>query len=199
MVLSRPFVLALLVSLPAASAAQSPGRAVLAKMEAAYRGKWYKTLTFVQKTTIYVPGAADRLSTWWESVRYTPQYGVQLRIDRDDLAAGNGSLATADSTWIVRGGALAQVRPRGNEFVALIEGVYVQPLDVTERQVRALGVDLEKTHKRSWEGRPTTVVGTATASDTTSTQFWIDDERLVLTRMIDPARWLTAPHWGKKP
>ena len=259
-----------LFTAPSIAAAQgAPGRAVLEKMHAAYAGKWYTTLTFVQKTTFYIPGAAERVSTWWESIRYTPQYGVQLRIDRDDPAAGNGSLATADSTWIVRNGALAQVRGRGNEFLPLIEGVYVQPLDQTERQIRAIGVDMHRTHLRTWQGRPTTVVGTTSASDTTSTQFWIDDERQIVTRMIitqapplpanappgtsataamvldvvlggyervgggwletkvdifingvlrqreeytdwkvdipladalfDPARWTTAPHWGKRP
>jgi hypothetical protein len=174
----------LIVSAPGPARAQSPGRAVLEKMNAAYAGRWYKTLTFIQKTTIYRPDASSFEQTWWESVRYTPERGVQLRIDRVDLALGNGSLQTADSSWIVRGGALAQTRPTGNEFLPLIEGVYVQPLDLTERQVRAIGVDLSRSTTRQWRGRPTTVVGTGSPADTTTTQMWIDDERQVLVRMI---------------
>jgi hypothetical protein len=68
--------------------------------------------------------------------------------------------------------------------------VYVQPLDVTERQVRAMGVDLNKTRKAAWRGRPVTVLGASTAEDTTHSQAWIDDERQVIVRMIvaDSAR-----------
>ena len=173
-----------------AHAQVSPGRAVLEKMHATYAGKWYRTLTFVQKTTIFRPGSPDRIQTWWESLRYTPERGVQLRIDSGDLTTGNGSLATADSTWIVRNGMLAQVRPTGNEFLPWIEGVYMQPLDVTERQVRAMGLDLQKTRKASWRGRPVTVLGASAAEDTTHSQAWIDDERQVIVRMIvaDSAR-----------
>jgi hypothetical protein len=162
----------------------SPGRVVLEKMHETYAGKWYHSLTFVQKTTQFRPGQPERIQTWWESLRYTPQAGVQLRIDAGDLTSGNGSLATADSTWIMRNGMLAQVRPSGNEFLPWIEGVYMQPLDVTERQVRAMGVDLGKTRQGTWRGRPVTVVGASAADDTTHSQAWIDDERQVIVRMI---------------
>jgi hypothetical protein len=162
----------------------SPGRAVLEKMHVAYAGKWYRTLTFVQKTTQYRPGQPERVQTWWESLRYTPQYGVQLRIDSGDLTSGNGSLYTADSTWIIRGGMLAQIRPSGNEFLPWIEGVYVQPIDLTERQVRAMGIDLAKTRKATWRNRPVTIVGASLVDDTTHSQAWIDDERQVIVRMM---------------
>ena len=79
---------------------------------------------------------------------------------------------------------LAQVRPSGNEFLPWIEGVYVQPLDVTERQVRAMGLDMQKTRKGSWRNRPVTILGASTADDTTHSQAWIDDERQVIVRMI---------------
>jgi hypothetical protein len=183
----RPLALAAFSLAAVASSAPaqtSPGRAILEKMNATYAGKWYHSLTFMQKTTLYRPGVPERVQTWWESLRYTPAHGVQLRIDSGDLTAGNGSLATADSTWIVRNGALAQTRGEGNEFLPWIEGVYVQPLDVTERQVRAMGVDMEKTRKATWRGRPVTVLGADAAEDTTHSQAWIDDERQVIVRMI---------------
>ena len=225
-------------------------------MRATYDGKWYRTLTFVQKTTFFPPGQPERIQTWWESLRYTPERGVQLRIDSGDLTTGNGSLFTADSTWVMRNGALSATRGEGNEFLPWIEGVYVQPVDVTERQVGAMGIDMNETYRRSWRGRPTIVLGAASAADSTSSQAWIDDERQVIVRMIvegdsarpsldvlldgyvragggwlgtkvdillngvlrqreeysdwkvdvplaaalfDPAAWLTAPHWAKKP
>jgi hypothetical protein len=166
------------------TAQASPGRAALEKMNAAYAGKWYKTLTFIQKTTFYRPGAPERVQLWWESLRYTPERGVQLRIDVGSPADGNGQLATADSQWVVRNGTVAQVRANGNPFLPWIEGVYVQPVDLTERQVRAMGVDLQKVRKGTWRGRPITVVGASSATDTTHSQAWIDDERQVIVRMI---------------
>lgn len=166
------------------TAQASPGRTVLEKMRAAYANTWYRTLTFTQKTTFYPPGAPERVQLWLESVRYTPERGVQLRIDRGELAGGNGSLATADSTWIIRAGVIAQVRDKGNEFLPWIEGVYVQPLDETERQVRAMGIDMQKMRKGTWRGRPVTVLGARSPADTTRSQAWIDDERQVVVRMI---------------
>ena len=174
----------------------SPGRAILEKMHSAYAGKWYRTLTFVQKTTFYRPNAPERVQTWWESLRYTPRHGVQLRIDAGDLTSGNGSLNTADSTWMIRNGSLAQARGSGNPFLPWIEGVYVQPIDITERQVRAMGMDLQQTRKAQWRGRPVTVLGASSADDTTHSQAWIDDERQVIVRMIvaDSARPLLDVH-----
>ena len=193
MISFRSLALPALATLTLSGAAQSqvsPGRAVLEKMHAAYAGTWYRSLTFVQKTTFYRPNQPERVQTWWESLRYTPQTGVQLRIDTGDLTSGNGTIATTDSTWIIRNGMLAQIRESGNEFLPWIEGVYVQPLDVTERQVRAMGVDLNKTRKASWRGRPVSIVGASAAEDTTHSQAWIDDERQVIVRMIvaDSAR-----------
>jgi hypothetical protein len=189
----RPITLAALasVTLSAPAVSQtSPGRAVLEKMRSTYAGKWYHSLTFMQKTTLYRPGQPERVQTWWESLRHTSESGVQLRIDTGDLTSGNGSLATADSTWIIRNGMLAQVRPTGNEFLPWIEGVYVQPIEVTERQVRAMGIDMAKTRKGTWRGRPVTVLGASTTEDTTHSQAWIDDGRQVIVRMIvaDSAR-----------
>ena len=174
-----------LAAVPALAHGQaSPGRAVLERMHAAYAGKWYRTLTFVQKTTIFRPGAPERVQTWLESLRYTPKYGVQLRIDQGELSEGRGTLYTADSAWMFRGGQLVQTRGEGNEFLPWIEGVYVQPLEQTERQVRAMGLDMNKVRKATWRGRPVTVLGASVATDTTHSQAWIDDERQVIVRMI---------------
>ena len=152
-------------------------------MHAAYDGAWYHTLTFTQKTTIYRPNAEPTVETWYESLRHTPQAGVQLRIDRGAPALGNGLLFTADSTWVVRDGKLSATRPSGNEFLPLIEGVYVQPVATTVQQVQAMHVDLAKVRADRFAGRPVWIVGAA-AGDTTSPQFWVDTERNVLLRML---------------
>jgi hypothetical protein len=169
------------------AAAQQPpmtGRDVLQRMHDAYAGKWYKTLTFKQQTTQWRPDGTQNVSTWMESLRYAPTVGTQLRIDMGDLAAGNGVLYAADSTWVVRGAKLTATRPQGNEFLPLIEGVYMQPVERTLRELAGTGIDFGKVGAARWQDRPAWIVGAASAADSASPQFWVDVERNVVVRMV---------------
>ena len=188
----RPF--AALVSLGAVLSAGSPlvasaqdaprtGREVLDRMHAAYSGRWYRTLTFVQRTTITKKDGGTEVQTWHESLRATPDGGTRLRIDFGDLALGNGVIYTADSVYVVRGGKVVAQRPDGNPFLPLIEGVYVQPVERTVRDLAGTKVDLNTVSSGVWHGRPSWIVG-AVATDSSAPQFWVDRERLVLVRMI---------------
>ena len=171
---------------PAQSAPQSApqsGAEVLQRMHDAYAGKWYRSLTFVQKTTAYRDGAPTT-STWYETLRHTDSAGTQLRIDVGDPKAGNGMLYTADSTWVMRAGKLTATRPTGNEFLPMIEGVYMQPVQRTLEQLKGTGVDMSKVTTGTYQNRPVWIVGTTSPTDTTSAQFWIDTERNVVVRMI---------------
>lgn len=183
---------ALAVAPLAAQTAPKTGAEVLERMRQAYEGKWYHTLTFVQKTTVHKQDGTTAEQTWYESLRHTPQSGTRLRIDVGDPAQGNGMLYTADSTYVVRAGKVVATHGKGNEFLPLIEGVYVQPVERTVRELAATKVDLGKVGTGTWEGRDVWIVGATAASDTTSPQFWVDAERHVVVRMIlSPAP--TAP------
>ena len=178
-------VLACVAAAPvAAQPTPKTGAEVLQRMHDAYAGKWYKTLTFVQKTTIRRRDGTDTVITWHESLRFTDAHGTQLRIDQGDLSAGNGVLYTADSTWVVRAAKLAATRPNGNEFLPLIEGVYMQPVARTVRELDSAKIDMQRVSRAEWQGRPAWVVGASSANDTTSTQFWVDVERNVVVRML---------------
>jgi hypothetical protein len=150
-------------------------------MHDAYAGKWYYTLTFVQKTTQF-GGRDDRRSTWFESRQATPTT-TQLRIDVGDPTVG-GMLYTADSTWRLRSGKVTTTQGKGNEFLPLIEGGYMQPVSRTIEQLATTEVDMGRVTKGQWQGRPVWIVGTSSAADTISPQFWIDAERNVVVRMI---------------
>jgi hypothetical protein len=159
------------------------GADVLAAMRAAYDGKWYHTLTFIQKTTFHRPdGVQEQL--WYETLRHTPATGTQLRIDIGDLSAGNGIIFTPDTTYRVRGGQPQPPVASGNEFLPLIEGVYVQPVAKTVKELAGMKVDMSRVRTGTWQGKPVWVVGTTSASDTTSPQFWVDTERKLLVRMM---------------
>jgi hypothetical protein len=160
------------------------GADVLQRMHDAYAGKWYSTLTFTQKTTQFPPDKEPVVSTWYESLRYVPSVGAQLRIDVGDPSAGNGVLYTADSSWRIRGGKPSAAQASGNEFLPMIEGVYMQPVEQTMRELKTTNIDMQKVTSGRWENRPVWIVGVSSPTDTTTPQFWIDTDRNVAVRMI---------------
>ena len=168
------------LALPVRAQQPSDGRAVLQQMHAAYDGKWYRTLTFVQRTVFHRPDGSASTQTWYESVS-GPSL---LRIDLDSATSGDGTLYTRDSTFVVRNGAVVRRNANGNPFMPLIMGVYLQPVERTVEELEQHEMDLTKVHRATWHGRPAWVVGAESPSDTTSPQFWIDTERLVLVRMV---------------
>lgn len=168
----------------AAPAAPSTGAEVFQRMHDAYAGRWYPTLRFVQKTTVYRPDGSITIATWYESLRHTASDVTQLRIDFGNPTSGNGTLYTADSIWSFRSGKLSAAHAGGNEFLPLIEGVYMQPVERTMAQLAGTNVDMSRVSTGSWDGRPAWVIGVATAGDSASPQIWIDQERNVLVRMI---------------
>lgn len=159
------------------------GIVVLRRMHDAYAGRWYRTLTFVQRTTQRAPDGTDHVSTWYEAIS-----GDRLRIDIGEPAEGNGVLYTADSLYVVRGGKVTRSLGQGNVFIPFIQGVYLQPVERTVAQIEPYHFDLSRVRLDRWEGRPTWVVGARDSADLSTPQFWIDRERLIVTRILVPLR-----------
>ncbi|MFL5629763.1 MAG: hypothetical protein ACJ77T_00700 [Gemmatimonadaceae bacterium] len=188
----RRFITFLLISALAGACSYAPpststtavhsGRDVLAAMQRMYANKWYKTLTFVQRTTITRPDGTQQVSTWYEAL----QSPDRLRIDFGDPKLGNGALYTADSLYVVRGGVITRKIADGNVFLPFVAGVYTQPLDTTLRQLSPYHFDLTRVREDRWQGRPVYVVGAVDSTDVSSPQFWIDRERQVALRVIVP-------------
>ena len=161
------------------------GLDLLRRMHDAYAGRWFGTLTFTQTTTRHRADGSDTVSTWYESLRQIDSTNTQLRIDIGDPAAGNGVLYTADSLWALRGGHLVAARAGGNDLLPLIEGVYLQPLSRTAAELGASAFDLQRPVLTArWNGRTVWIAGAASAADSSSPQFWVDAERLVLVRSV---------------
>ncbi|HEY2164012.1 MAG TPA: hypothetical protein VGH04_08485 [Gemmatimonadaceae bacterium] len=177
------FALAALGGSARAQSLPSTGAEVFQRMHDAYAGKWYRTLTFVQKTTQRRADGTDVVSTWYESLRQTD--GVtQLRIDMGDLSAGTGVLYTADSVWRVRDGKLVTAASGGNEFLPLIEGVYFNPVEQTIRELSSTMTDMSRVIEGRFGGRRVWIIGASSTADTTSPQIWVDAERNVAVRAI---------------
>ncbi|PYO97865.1 MAG: hypothetical protein DMD61_11495 [Gemmatimonadetes bacterium] len=117
------------------------GRAIVAAMHDRYVGKWYRTLTFVQRNTATAPDGVTEHSTWLE---YAAIPG-RLRIEFQPRDSGGGVLFVRDSQ------------------------------------------DLATVHEDTWEGRSVYIVGAA-SGDRHRRQFWVDKERLVFVRLLEPAQ-----------
>lgn len=158
----------------------SSGTELLQRMHDAYAGKWFKTLTFVQTTTITRPTGVVDTSTWYESLK-SPD---RLRIDFGDPSKGNGVLYTADSLYVVRAGKVTRTLGSGNPFLPFVVGVYDQPVQTTLRQLAPYHFELSRVRADTWQGRPVYVVGATSRDDLESPQFWIDRDRLIAVRFL---------------
>lgn len=154
------------------------GAALIRLMRERYDGAWYRTLTFVQKTTL----PDGRVETWYEALSAP---GL-LRIDVAPLDDKHTLIFRADSLYEFKGGRLTESRELVHPLLVLGFDVYVQPESVTVEKLTRLGYDLGRLHEVSWQGRATYVVG-AGPGDSTSRQFWIDKERLYFVRSLEPA------------
>ena len=179
------FFLAAVMTVAAAPQSTTPasGRELVERMHAAYDGKWFRTLTFVQKTTIVRADDSRVEQTWFESMK-SPD---TLRIDVAPLSNGNGTLNKPDSVVVIRGGKPTTTRPDGNPFLPFVAGIYTQPVDRSMAQLAAQHFDMSVVRAGEFMGRRTFIVGARNADDLTSPQFWIDAENLVAVRVLLPS------------
>ena len=167
----------------AASAVATPppknGEELVTRMRERYAGKWYRTLTFIQKTTL----PDGKVEIWYEAL----ELPGKLRIDVAPLDSGKTLLFRNDSLYVFEQKKLKASQPLVHPLMVLGFDVYQSPVAETVRKLRDLKFDLSKVHETTWKGRPTYVVGAA-PQDTTSPQFWIDAERLYFVRSLEPSK-----------
>jgi len=166
---------------PEATIISSAATAVDA-MHSRYAASWFKTLTFVQKTTLYLPSGGQLVQTWYEALSLPGR----LRVDTDRKSR-SGVLYVGDSVFTFASGKRTSTDSRLNDLLVLAFDAYTQPTARTHAQLRRLGYDLSKFHEGTWQGPSGGVVG-ALRGDTTSNQFWLDRERLVVVRVIGSGR-----------
>lgn len=156
------------------------GEDLIGAMHKKYNGKWYQTLTFEQQTLRYdTAGNITSEELWYEALRMPDKLTIKI----DNFDSGNGMMIRNDSLYQFNNGSIAGTRPMLHPLLILGFSVYNQPVDKTVADLKALGVDFEKFHKRSYKGRRVYVVG-ALEGDDTSTQFWIDKEKMLFVRLI---------------
>jgi hypothetical protein len=161
----------------------STPRDLLDAMRARYEGKWYRTVTFVQDVMERRPDGTMARGGAWREWLASPG---KLRIEFLPADSGNGALFTNDSQYVFHADSLIRARPFIHPLLVLGFDVYAQPVEKTIAALTQRHFDLSVLHETTWENRPVWVVG-AKAGDLHARQFWVDKERLVFVRMLEPA------------
>ncbi len=159
------------------------GRQIVQAMHDRYAGKWYRTLTFVQKNTATRPDGSQEHSIWHE---YTALPG-KLRIEFAPADSGNGLLFVSDSQFVFHADTLGNASAFIHPLMVLGFDVYFEPAERTAARLERLKFDLVTVHEDTWQGRPVYVVG-AKPGDLRARQFWVDRERLVFVRLLEPGQ-----------
>jgi outer membrane lipoprotein-sorting protein len=151
-------------------------------MQKKYAQSWYRTATFVQKTTEYDKDGNKKVSTWYEALSVPGS----LRIDFTPVKDGNGILFTDNKIYVFKNGKVDTNRPFVHPLMILGFDIYrVSQADALEK-LKGQKFDLSIMREDMWQGRSVYVVG-ARQGDLHSSQFWIDKKNLYFVRMIRPA------------
>ena len=153
------------------------GEELIREMHQRYAGKWYSTLTFIQKTT----QASGTVETWYEALQL-PGF---LRIDIAPLDSGKAIIFRNDSIYQLNQGKIRSSAPLIHPLMVLGFDVYLDTPEHTIEKLRILTFDLSKIHADVWQGKPVYVVG-ADSGDANSPQFWVDQKDLLFVRTIRP-------------
>jgi hypothetical protein len=157
------------------------GEALLRAMHERYKASWYDTVTFTQKSTTYNPDGTTKVETWYEAALLPGK----LRIDIGPPSAGNGFVLVDGNVTILKEGKISGSRPLTNMLLVFGFDVYRQDPERTIDIVKGQGYDLTKLREDTWEGHPVYVVG-ADKGDLQSRQFWVEKERLLFVREMEP-------------
>ena len=174
------------------------GRSLVSAMRQKYDGKWYKTLSFTQNNTLYsARGGAPTNSQWREQIAVPGK----LRIDYMPLTQRSGVLFDGSRVHTFDNGRAIDAQPGINALLLVTADVYALPADRATRLLDSLGFDLSKLRRDTWDGLPAYVVGAA-AGDSTTSQFWIDSDKLVALRVVQKERrgtrdFVTDVRFGK--
>ena len=150
-------------------------------MQSKYAKSWYKTATFVQKTTNIDKDGNQKVETWYEAMSLPGS----LRIDFTPTKDGNGILFSNGQVYSFKNGKVDTNRPFVHPPMVLGFDIYGLPQNDVMEKLKGLKFDLSIFREDTWQGRPVYVVG-AKQGDLHSPQFWIDQKNLYFVRMLRP-------------
>ena len=164
---------------PVAAPTISDGHGVLRAMHSRYAGRWYSSVEIALSNTLYGTDGRQTRSNWREFLGVP----ARQRIDYLPLEQQSGVLYVDGRIYSFVNGKQSATQQGRNPLAILVADVYAQPVDSTVHQLDSLGFDLDKVREDFWGGDRVYVVG-ATAGDSTTHQFWIDRDSLLVERVI---------------
>ena len=179
-----PTAVLALLTLLAGTTASKTGEDLIREMHARYDGKWYRNVTFVQTTTF-----PDKPAETWYEAGTIPG---KLRIDVAPVDSMTAFMFVGDSSFVFKGGQRVAAQEDRNLLMTLGFDVYGQAPEVTIAQLKAQHVDLSRIREDTWQGAKVWVVGAA-KGDTTSSQFWVEKDRLLFVRLIESHKSMKNP------
>lgn len=164
-----------------AQGAPATGDAVIQAMHDRYAKTWYHTLTFTQKTTRRTAADTMAIETWKEEAMLPGRLRINIQRASGNLAA----IYSGDSVFIVRGDSTVSRAAARNILLIMGFDVYGEPAEQTLAALHGEHYATTSVRDDTWEGRPVYVIGAA-AGDMRTAQIWIDKERLLYVRSIQP-------------
>lgn len=158
--------------------AQQNGEEVIRAMNEKYKGKWYNTLKFVQKTTFYRADTIAGEQTWLEALKLPSRLIVKF----GDFDSGNGMTFVQDTQRVFRQHKLVATQHQVHDLLLLGFDVYAKDPDLIIQQIKNQGYDLSKLYVAEINNKEVYVVG-ASSPDDRRAQFWIDKEKLVFLKL----------------
>jgi outer membrane lipoprotein-sorting protein len=158
------------------------GEDILRAMHGRYAASWYQNVTFVQKSTTYKADGTSSAETWYEAASLPGK----LRIDIGPASDGKGYVLVDGNVTIVKDNKVVASRPQVNMLLVLGFDVYRQDPETTIKVVKGEGYHLSKVHQDTWDGKAAYVVG-ADKGDLKSKQFWVEKDRMLFVRVIEPS------------
>jgi len=163
--------------------AVNSGETLVKEMHGRYAASWYPAVTFTQKSTTYNPDGTTKVETWYEAALLPGK----LRIDIGAPKDGNGYLLVDGNVTVFKEGQIKANVSQVNMLLVLGFDVYKQTPEATLAIAKKEGFDAAKFHEDTWEGKPVYVFG-AEKGDLKSKQFWVEKDRMLFVRLLEPDR-----------
>src|SRR5438552_5740053 len=147
--------LSLLLAPKAFGAKVTTTEQLVAAMQKKYAKSWYKTATFVQKTTNIDKDGKKKVETWYEALSVPGS----LRIDFTPTKDGNGILFTNSQIYVFKNGKVDSNRPFVHPLMILGFDIYRLPQAEVMEKLKGLKFDFSVFREDTWQGRSAYVIG----------------------------------------
>jgi hypothetical protein len=167
---------------PGVTVAPPAGPEVIRQMHDRYATTWYHTLTFTQRTQLRAPPADTIVTEIWKEVALLPG---GLRVVMERASGEMTAMYLGDSLYIMKGDSVVNRILSRNILLIMGFDVYRQPVERTLAVLHEEHYPMAPLREDNWQGHAAYVIGGA-PGDSTSRQMWIDKDRLLFLRAIEP-------------